>query len=342
MQVGRHFKGNFAVVHPLQTPSSRRHTVRIPWERSIVKRRIIIRICAIAASAVVAANAGAVVAVALSIPHEASLWPAGSYSFWPERSWRTIEARIGSLPASSRLSRSVLGVAHYRQGTLPVHCLRFLPTGRPALKVLIISGVHGTETAGVEAALQIAERMAHRPSTHPDVDMTLVPVANPWAWVYGYRYDGIGEDVNRDFSSARTQEAAVLRDFIDRSGPYDLFMDLHESKKSGYFLYQYLPAKEGLGAEYGKLLSSMGRKREASYREGPFQARDGVLHISPLVLPWISLAHRLSLEQYARLHGTRHAYTVETPVADQLEARVAVHIRTVEAFIGALLAGRQD
>jgi predicted deacylase len=33
----------------------------------------------------------------------------------------------------------------------------------------------------------------------------IVPVANPWGWVYGYRYNGEGEDMNRDFASGRTR-----------------------------------------------------------------------------------------------------------------------------------------
>jgi hypothetical protein len=299
-------------------------------------RRRTIRICAIAAAAVFAANAGAVVAVALSIPHEASLWPSRSYSFWPERSWKAVEARINALPASPRLIREIIGTARYRQGALPVHSIRFAAARLPAAKVLLVSGIHGSETAGVEALLEIAEQVSRRPDSFADVDLTLVPVANPWAWVYGYRYDGIGEDVNRDFASGRTQEAAILRTFIDRSGPYELFMDLHESKKSGYFLYQYVPPQEGMGNEYGKLLEWLGKRRENAYREGPFQAHDGVLTIPAAVLPWIAAAHRLSLEQYARLRGTRHAYTVETPVWDDMASRVDVQKKAAVMFIHAL------
>ena len=300
-----------------------------------MKRRVI-RICAVAAAAVFAVNAGAVVAVALSIPHEASLWPSRSYSFWPERSWKAVEGRINALAPSPRLSREVIGAARYRQGSLPVYRIRFAPVRLPAAKVLLVSGIHGSETAGVEALLQMAEELSRRPESFSDVDVTLVPVANPWAWVYGYRYDGIGEDVNRDFASDRTQEAAILRSFIDRSGPYDLFMDLHESKKTGYFLYQYVPAQAGLGEEYGKLLESLGKRRENAYREGPFQARSGVLTMPAAVLPWIAMAHRLSLEQYARLRGTRHSYTVETPVWDQMASRVEVQKRAAALFIKAL------
>lgn len=165
------------------------------------------------------------------------------------------------------------------------------------------------------------------------MSIDLVPVINPWGWVYGYRYDGDGEDVNRDFASRRTQESRILRGLMDRGGSYDLVLDLHESKKPGYFIYQYLPGSEGLGAVYVRLLGRMGRPRENNYREGLFATHDGILTTPAAVLPWIALGGRLSLEQYARLHGTRHAYTVETPLSDDFEQRVSVHVQTVLTFI---------
>jgi Succinylglutamate desuccinylase / Aspartoacylase family len=204
--------------------------------------------------------------------------------------------------------------------------------------VLVVSGVHGTETAGVEAVLRIAETLARDPGRLAAVSMDLVPVINPWGWVYGYRYDGDGEDVNRDFASRRTQESRIMRALMDRGGGYDLVLDLHESKKNGYFIYQYLPAAEGFGAAYVRLLGRLGRPREDSYREGAFAARDGILSIPAGALPWVALGGRLSLEQYARLHGTRHAYTVETPLRDDFEQRVAVQVQTALTFID-MMAG---
>jgi hypothetical protein len=170
--------------------------------------------------------------------------------------------------------------------------------------------MHGTETAGVKALLRYAAKLAGahagaRTDWHPGpaADVTIIPVTNPWAWTYGYRYDGEGEDVNRDFASARTQEAAALRSFMQEHGPWDLFMDLHESKKAGYFIYQYLPESQGLGADYVRILKTLGRPLENAYREGPFRVHRGLLTMPASTLPWI-----------------------------------AVHLRTVETFIERLLA----
>ena len=299
-----------------------------------------VRICAFAVLTVVAANLGIAIAVFSSSHHEATAWPGSQFTFWPERSWDQLERRIDSLKLPARMESLTLGKVIYRQGSLPVHLLKVSPSrpGNPGLKVLLVSGIHGTEIAGVEALLQLAETLGRNPALYPAVSLDIVPVANPWGWVYGYRYDGEGEDVNRDFASRRTQEARFVQDLIRREGPYDLVMDLHESKKSGYFIYQYLPADKALGGEYVKLLSSLGRPREDNYSEWVFPARKGILYTPAAALYWVALGRSLSLEQYARLHGTANSYTVETPLSDDLATRVSIHLRTVQLFIS-LLSG---
>jgi hypothetical protein len=103
----------------------------------------------------------------------------------------------------------------------------------------------------------------------------------------------------------------MIRELIRKNGPYDLVMDLHESKKYGYFIYQYLPPGPGLGEEYTRILRDLGKPAQESYREGIFRARGGVLRIPAAALPWIAAAGRLSLEHYARLHGTDEARPIK-------------------------------
>ena len=180
--------------------------------------------------------------------------------------------------------------------------------------------------------------MAGDSSLLADVAVDIVPIANPWGWVHGYRYTGNGEDINRDFASSRTQESVLLRGLMRERGPYDLVMDLHESKKAGYFVYEYLPPDEGLGASFAGLVEAAGERLEDRYREWIWRAEDGVLRMPTAALWWVSLARQLSLEHYARLHGTRHAYTVESPVDDELADRVRIHRRAVSAFVRRIAA----
>jgi protein MpaA len=60
--------------------------------------------------------------------------------------------------------------------------------------VLVVGCIHGDEPAGTAVVWRLA-RM------HPDVDLWLVPNANPDGYVRGARQNGRGVDLNRNFPS---------------------------------------------------------------------------------------------------------------------------------------------
>jgi hypothetical protein len=290
-------------------------------------------VAAFAVAAFIAANAAAVAVIAVRSHPRATNWPGPSFMFWPERRWSEVDEAIDALPAAGRLTKVVLGTVEYRGKAYPMHLLSFAARGPDRPRVLLVGSIHGSEPAGGRALLELADEMARDPALIADAAVDIVPIANPWGWVHGYRYTGNGEDINRDFASARTKESALLRRLMRERGPYDLVMDLHESKKAGYFVYEYLPPDEGLGAMFAWLVEDEGERLENRYREWFWRAEDGVLRVPTPALWWVAMARQLSLEHYARLHGTRHAYTVETPVDDELADRVRIHRRAVAAFV---------
>jgi hypothetical protein len=312
---------------PLQPGAPRRSSDRAPAVRLGAPL-----FAAFAVAALVAANAAVVAVIAARAHPRATNWPDASFTFWPERRWSEVEEAVDALPATGRLSKSVLGTIAYRGKSYPVHLLSFA-AGPGTPRVLLVGSIHGTEPAGAQALLELANEMAANPSLFAGATVDIVPIANPWGWVHGYRYTGNGADINRDFASSRTQESALLRGLIGERGPYDLVMDLHESKKAGYFVYEYLPPDEGLGASFTGLVEAAGGRLEDRYREWFWRTEDGVLRMPTAALWWVALARQLSLEHYARLHGTRHAYTVESPVDDGLADRVRIHQRAVAVFV---------
>ena len=290
-------------------------------------------VAAFALGVFIAANAAVLSLIVARSHPRATNWPGPEFTFWPERRWSEVEEAIDAVPAAKRLTKSVLGTVEYRDKAYPVHLLSFAAAGPDRSRVLLVGSIHGTEPAGGRALLELAGEMARDPSLLGDVNVDIVPIANPWGWVFGYRYNGNGEDINRDFASSRTPEARMLRGLMRGRGPYDLVMDLHESKKAGYFVYQYLPPGEGLGTSFAGLVEAAGEPLENRYKEWLWRAEDGVLRIPSAALVWFAMARQLSLEHFARLTGTRQAYTVETPVDDALADRVRIHRRAVAEFV---------
>jgi hypothetical protein len=88
------------------------------------------------------------------------------------------------------------------------------------------SGIHGNEYEGVDAAMQIIERLATTPyGTDPEVDQILDqsivifnPIQNPDGRIAGTRANGNGFDLNRDFLTQSQPETmssvAIMQDWL--------------------------------------------------------------------------------------------------------------------------------
>jgi hypothetical protein len=101
------------------------------------------------------------------------------------------------------------------------------PLHRPA--VVVIAGQHGDEPAGSEALIVIAQELAagRLDRILDQVDVYLLPRANPDGAVLGQRGAADGSDVNRDHLLLRTPEAQALAQLMRNVEPV-VVLDLHE------------------------------------------------------------------------------------------------------------------
>ena len=239
--------------------------------------------------------------------------------------------------SAPRLARSVIGYVD-NDAELPYELvlLSFTPlkaTGEHP-RILIVGGVHGHEIAGAEAALKFAEELAKRPTRYSELEIDVIPVLNPWGWEHGSRYNSGGMDINRDFGSSRTVEAGLFRSFIRRSMPYDLVIDLHETYKSGYFLYDYsFPPDRHVWNTYRAIIGLSDKPLENDYRESMYRTNNGILRISRLPAHLNRLSGRLSLDGFMALRRTKRLYVIETPLGDTFIDRLRLQLRTIHAII---------
>jgi hypothetical protein len=99
-------------------------------------------------------------------------------------------------------------------------------------RLLVVSGIHGNEQAGILCIPEILERFDR---AGPVALRVLTPV-NPVGAAEISRFNADGYDINRDFLQFRTEEARLVRRAFDAYGP-DFVLSLHEGPQDAAFLF---------------------------------------------------------------------------------------------------------
>lgn len=106
------------------------------------------------------------------------------------------------------------------------------PQSAPEWRVLLLGGQHGDEPAGREALLELVRLIAADPlRLPPEVEVWLVPTANPDGTAAGTRRNGAGADLNRDWLTLGQPETRAIHALAREVRP-DLAVDLHEFDRS--------------------------------------------------------------------------------------------------------------
>ena len=99
-------------------------------------------------------------------------------------------------------------------------------------RLLVVSGIHGNEQAGILSVPEILDRL---PDGGPVAVRVLTP-ANPIGAAELSRFNADGYDINRDFVRFRTEEARVVRRAFDEFRP-DFVLSLHEGPQDAAFMF---------------------------------------------------------------------------------------------------------
>lgn len=119
----------------------------------------------------------------------------------------------------------------YLDTTRPILSVRSR-TANPTNRLLVISGIHGNEQAGIVCIPEILERFDRDSS----VALCVLSPVNPIGAAEFSRFNGDGYDVNRDFIRFQTAEAQLVRRIFDEFKP-DFVLSLHEGPQDAAFMF---------------------------------------------------------------------------------------------------------
>ena len=217
----------------------------------------------------------------------------------------------------------------------PIWRVAYRPLQAGLKQVLILAGLHGNETAGVDYVLALIQGLST--TTPPDLmcDIDILPLINPWGWVHDRPYAPSGIDIADDFTRFDSHEARIVRRFL-REKRYDLVLDLREDPRvMGFYLRQY-----GMGSSRASA-AAVDRVRGAGYpiENDPnrFLQRpaDGIVDIPLWRLRVWPLSRHLTMGGYLRRNMSANVLTVITPAVRPLADRIAMQRLAVETLLAA-------
>ncbi len=194
-------------------------------------------------------------------------------------------------------------------------------------RIYVSTGIHGDEPAGPHALLELLKAGVF------DARATwfLCPLLNPAGFLRATRENAEGLDLNRDYKDLRSAEIRAHGAWLQRQPNFDVTLCLHEDWESaGFYLYELNPANQPTLAD--AMIAAVRKVcpiETAAIIDGRESAEPGI--IRPIADPLLREMWPEAI--YLRAHHTTLSYTLESPSALTLEARVAALRAAVEAAL---------
>jgi predicted deacylase len=208
----------------------------------------------------------------------------------------------------------------------------------PSKRLLIVSGIHGNEQAGIVCIPEILERY---PADGPVAVHVLTPV-NAVGAAELSRFNAHGYDVNRDFIRFRTEEARIVRQAFDDVRP-DFVLSLHEGPQDAAFVFanrhvdgelarRLLAALEAGGTELATK-DYFGLRLRPAGLSASTPVQRGILRV------WAATLGMMAVNEYAAGRGIPEVTLESGWRSPDRAARVRAHVDLTLALAAELAAG---
>ncbi len=234
-------------------------------------------------------------------------------------------SRVQALARQPNVEVTVLDVLRRSGHALPLLMVT-VGAGRKRT-VLISAGLHGDESAGVDAAVACISRFA---SDDCALGALVLPCINPYGFCAGIRSNDIGYDLNRTFGQDPAPiEIALVREAL--GGRHFAFtLDLHEDEDAdGFYVYEHTRAGRELGP------AMVARVRAAGYPIHSGAAVEGYVMNDGCVVPKEERTSEIVgfFSVYLFDYHTDHSLTTETPTRLPQRSRAAMQELAVDEAI---------
>lgn len=215
----------------------------------------------------------------------------------------------------------------YRGDSRPILEVRSKNLQAATKRLLVLSGVHGNEQAGILAVPELLERFAS--SSLSGVGLSVLTPVNPIGAAERSRFNADGYDINRDFVRFFTQEARVVRDTFDAVRP-DFVISLHEGPQDAAFMFANEHVRPEVAARLLSALEAKGTTLATQDYFGSTLRPKGLSPSSPatraLLALWAGTLGMMASNAYAGRRGVPELTLESSWKSTDRAARVRAHV----------------
>lgn len=241
--------------------------------------------------------------------------------------------------SSERFELEELVRVTYRAASRPMFSVRSKHERPPRRRLLVLSGVHGNEQAGILCVPSVLERYRRAGDALASVALEVLTPVNPVGAAELSRFNAEGYDINRDFVRFGTVEARTVRAVIERRRP-DFVLSLHEGPQDASFVFVNERVQPGLAEA---LLDQLAAKGIALATVDYFHAKLPRPGLSPSTV-FSRIATRLWAQTLGMMAANAYCASLGIPEltlesswkSSDRDARVSAHVELCMALLHAM------
>ena len=138
--------------------------------------------------------------------------------------------------ASPYFKIDTLETIYYKNKSYPIIGLTQKGARSLDKKLLIVAGVHGNESGGTLAILELLKKYNANPHRFIGWNIKIITPVNPVGANQMSRYNECGCDLNRKLNTSNQKGVLVQRNIVDSFEP-DVILSMHEAPSEGFLIH---------------------------------------------------------------------------------------------------------
>ena len=199
-------------------------------------------------------------------------------------------------------------------------------------KLLIIAGVHGNETGGTLAILEILKAIKSNPNHYQKWSIKIVSPINPVGTIELSRYNKDGYDLNRGIRNSKRKDILLQRNLVNNFKP-NIILSFHEAPSDDFLVHPNECVKINLLKKVLEDIQMGGISLAKKDYWGRELKQNGISQVNGIVRLILKLTHPNSLDDYSEENKIAQITTESGWNSSDYKQRVESHLLLFKSVI---------